>query len=129
MGVESNMRGAPESLTLKVVKYGKTTVTKAASDRSETITINHNLGYVPGVIAFMGQSETVVDKDPLPYVFPEVFDFTTDGHGRVTILVRATDLTETSVTFEVMTPEGTAFYTSEITVYITYYLLNLPIVQ
>lgn len=119
MGGVVKILSVPDGNYLQVVKTGIVHITKPASDRGESVTVSHNLGYVPMVIATNSNT-------PLPYVFPEVFDFTADGHGRVAILIYCSDITDTTVTFDLVTPEGTIFYTSEQEADITFYLLRVP---
>lgn len=105
----------------KIVQSGTTSVTKAASSRSGSATVTHNLDFVPAHMSYADGPGTNVQ---LPYVFPEMFDASADGHGRIAITMYVESCDETEIKFVLATPEGTFFYNSQMTATIRYYLLQ-----
>lgn len=55
---EVDMTRVPEFASLEIIKVGSTTIPAASDGTDELVTINHNLGYVPILIAFINNSGT-----------------------------------------------------------------------
>lgn len=118
MGVDTILTGVPQFDTLEIVKTGTLTLAKGASVDSQDTTFNHNLGYVPIVIAMYDNGTNTYT---LPYLSIDLAG--ADG-GQVSLMIGGAYATDTQIGFTVTTPDNSGSYSQSLTFPVRYYLLR-----
>ena len=120
------LQTVPQFDNLEVIKTGTITVVKPATTEVATGYVAHNLGYLPGIIAF-STNDLGLTNQPLPISVPATNAGTSTGQVAYSCNANV-DITNVDVL--VYTPNWTtgsnSSYTNAITVTVRYYLLRLP---
>lgn len=118
MGVDSRMTGHVDFDKFKIVDSGTISYTKPASSVGAVTEVEHNLGYVPGVIAFGVAGDG--NYSPLPEIVPNL------NTGVIEQFTEVNFVDDTSIGFVTFTPDtgSNDFYTDAINITVKYYLLQ-----
>ena len=99
----------------KIVLTDTVTLTRGASDDFQAVTYDHNLGYVPAMIAFLDYTGA---KMPLPQTYIN------QTSGIVNEIIKVQDIGTSQVVFEAIAPTAGSRYGSAQTYTIRFYLLQ-----